>query len=92
MTERVSGETVYPEGYKYGKAVEYRVDVALQLRGDTTVEIQQRLRHRSLHAISGKRAQMTRHWPTPEECAAREAFERKRDAKQLKVDWRRTPR
>ena len=30
---------------------------------------------------------MTRHWPTPEQCAAREAFERESAAKQLKVDW-----
>ena len=29
MTERVSGETVYPEGYTYGKSVEYRVDMTL---------------------------------------------------------------
>ena len=32
MTERVSGETVYPEGYTYGKSVEYRVDIAVHWR------------------------------------------------------------
>ena len=30
---------------------------------------------------------MTRHWPTPEQSAKREAFERESAAKQLKVDW-----
>ena len=32
MTERESGETVYPEGYTYGKSVEYRVDIAVHWR------------------------------------------------------------
>ena len=32
MTERVSGETVYPDGYTYGKSVEYRVDIAVHWR------------------------------------------------------------
>ena len=32
MSERVSGETVYPEGYKYGKSVEYRGDIAVHWR------------------------------------------------------------
>ena len=34
MSERESGETVYPDepGYKYGKSVEYRVDIALHWR------------------------------------------------------------
>lgn len=31
-SERVSGETVYPEGYKYGKSVKYRVDIAVHWR------------------------------------------------------------
>lgn len=58
------------------------------LREFTTAEIQQKwLPHRSLHAIYQKRAEMTRHWPTPEQRAEREAFERESAAKQLKVDW-----
>ena len=32
MSERESGETVYPEGYKYGKSVEYRVDIDVHWR------------------------------------------------------------
>ena len=33
MSERESGETVYPKDYgKYGKSVEYRVDIVLQWR------------------------------------------------------------
>ena len=33
MSERESGEQVYPEGYgKYGKSVEYRVDIAVHWR------------------------------------------------------------
>ncbi|RKU10867.1 hypothetical protein C6503_19475 [Candidatus Poribacteria bacterium] len=32
MSDRVSGETVYPEGYTYGKSVEYRVDIAVHWR------------------------------------------------------------
>ena len=32
MSERVSGETIYPEGYTYGKSVEYRVDIAVHWR------------------------------------------------------------
>ena len=32
MSEQVSGETVYPEGYKSGKSVEYRVDIAVHWR------------------------------------------------------------
>lgn len=33
MSERASGEQVYPEGWgKYGKSVEYRVDIMLQWR------------------------------------------------------------
>ena len=33
MSERESGETVYPDGYgKYGKSVEYRVDIAVHWR------------------------------------------------------------
>ena len=35
MTERVSGETVYPDGYKYGKSVEYRVDIAVHWRRES---------------------------------------------------------
>lgn len=33
MSDRESGETVYPEGWgKYGKSVQYRVDIALHWR------------------------------------------------------------
>ena len=33
MSERESGETVYPEGWdKYGKSVQYRVDITLHWR------------------------------------------------------------
>ena len=32
MSDRESGETVYPEGYTYGKSVEYRVDIAVHWR------------------------------------------------------------
>ena len=34
MSDRESGETVYPDepGYKYGKSVEYRVDIAVHWR------------------------------------------------------------
>ena len=35
MTERVSGETVYPDGYTYGKSVEYRVDIAVHWRRES---------------------------------------------------------
>ena len=32
MSNRESGETVYPEGYTYGKSVGYRVDLAVHWR------------------------------------------------------------
>ena len=32
MSDRESGETIYPEGYTYGKSVEYRVDIAVHWR------------------------------------------------------------
>lgn len=32
MSEREFGETIYPEGYKYGKSVEYRVDIDVRWR------------------------------------------------------------
>ena len=32
MSERESGETIYPEGYKYGKSVQYRVDITCYWR------------------------------------------------------------
>ena len=32
MSERISGETIYPEGYTYGKSVEYRVDLDVHWR------------------------------------------------------------
>ena len=34
LSERVSGETGDREGYKYGKSVEYRVDIAVHWRKD----------------------------------------------------------
>ena len=38
MSERESGEQVYPEGWdKYGKSVQYRVDIALQWRRNTNL-------------------------------------------------------
>ena len=32
MSDRESGETIYPEGYTYGKSVEYRVDLTVHWR------------------------------------------------------------
>ena len=43
--------------------------------------------NRTHRAVRKKVYQLTKYWPTPEERAAREAFERKSAAKQLKVDW-----
>ena len=81
----------YPKRKRYKNTwteVELAILRKYLLRGYTTAEIQQeRLPHRSLQAIYQKRAEMTRHWPTPEQRAAREAFERESAAKQLKVDW-----
>ena len=80
----------YPKKKRYKNTwteVELAILRKCLLRGFTSAEIQQKLPRRSLHAIYQKRAKMTRHWPTPEQCAAREAFERESAAKQLKVDW-----
>ena len=81
----------YPKRKRYKNTwteVELAILRKYLLRGYTAAEIQQEwLPHRSLHAIYQKRAEMTRHWPTPEQRAEREAFERESAAKQLKVDW-----
>jgi len=80
----------YPKKKRYKNTwteVELAILRKYLLRGYTTAEIQQRLQHRSIAAIHQKRAKMTRHWPTPEQSAKREAFERESAAKELKVDW-----
>ena len=55
----------YPKKKRYKNTwteVELAILRKYLLQGYTTVEIQRRLLHRSLHAISQKRAKMTRYW------------------------------